>query len=157
MNEEKITWKQAVGRMWSRSFDFKGKSAKAEFWPCVAFQSIVFVISVLLLFVMYNFDMPYSIYVCLQVVDLLLIAYCLVSVIPCLSLTARRLRDAEKSVWWSVLVFVLGLGLVIVLVYCNLEVQEQRPLFGEGAESLFQPEKNEPATIYGPPSIFEEE
>lgn len=128
----------ALGKMWSNTFNYKGKSSRSEFWIPFLFHIFISIISFVLVFFSFRIGelafLP-------RILALVLSVYLLVSLIPWISLTVRRLRDAGKSVWWILLVFALGIGLIVLAVFCT-------------ASSIisFSPALNEPEIIYGPPA-----
>jgi len=47
-------------------------------------------------------------------------AYALAALIPCLSVSVRRLHDTNKSGWW-LLLCLIPLGGLVILVFCCIE------------------------------------
>ena len=77
--------------------------------------------------------------------------YLCFSVIPWISLTVRRLRDAGKSGWWTLLVLVVGIG---------AGNSSFNPVYNEveavyGPPEMFDPSLNEPEEVYGPPEMLD--
>ena len=145
-------------KLWTRIFDYKGKSTRKEY----LFQFILHVIIGLLaiacigssafslIFTGYNFDwhiqgLAKIIHYAFLVVSIPLMAYLIISIIPWISLTVRRLRDAGKSGWWTVLLLVFGVGHIFLFFLCSL---------ASTAVGIFNPIDNRPEAIYGPPEMF---
>ena len=134
----KTSFLGAWGKMWTNTFNYKGVASRSEYWIPVLFQTLIGFISIGLVIISFRVG---NIAVLSRIVSLVLSAYLLISLIPWISLTVRRLRDAGKSVWWIILVFVIGIGLIILALICT-------------ASSIvsFSPALNEPDIVYGPPA-----
>ena len=125
-------------------FDFRGRATRREFW---LFVLSVFVLKVLLTCFSFIFGggmpvlgfvetlptelMPSSIDAgiffsgLIGLVGLLLI-------IPTLSVTARRLRDAGRSPWWLLVYFIVTIGSLLSAVYfalSSITAADHTPLF----------------------------
>ena len=99
-------------QMFSRAFDFKGKSNLKEYWFAVLY-SLIFSICSVLIAIPFVIDWQVFYGVAISVSSL----YEIVVFIPMLALTIRRLHDANHSyraLLWLLLPFV---GTVIILVY----------------------------------------
>ena len=93
-------------------FDFSGRTSKLDFWLFLLF----FIIMYLLFWLLDHFfltsvvvlkDLPFGNFLPSGYVDgevgLLVLAYRPIMAVPTFSATVRRLRDAGKSGWWSLL------------------------------------------------------
>ena len=93
-------------------FDFSGRTSKLDFW----FFMLFFLIAYLLVWLVDHFfltpvvvlkDLPFGNLLPSGYFDgevgLLVLAYRPIMVVPTLSATVRRLRDAGKSGWWFLL------------------------------------------------------
>lgn len=136
--------------MWKRIFDYKGKSGKQEY----IVPLIVHIILGLLAFALAVGTLGLSlagvgkmVRIPLLVLTGILTAYLVLSIIPWISLTVRRLHDTGKSGWWTVLLLVVGIGTVIIIMLCSI---------GASVTAFFNPGDNEEPAVYGPPEIYEE-
>jgi uncharacterized membrane protein YhaH (DUF805 family) len=90
---------------WQRSFDYTGRSSRPAYWWFYLANLIVAVVLAIL--------STYS-----ELIAKLFSLYALASVVPCLPLTVRRLRDAGKPWPWifiGLIPFIGGIWLIILL------------------------------------------
>ena len=98
---------------WKSSFDFKGRTRRADFWLAIFANTIALFAFVVagLLFVMLVGDFatvaPFAI----------VVAYFIVTIVPSISIQVRRLRDAGFSPWFLLLTLVPYVGLVLFIMY----------------------------------------
>ena len=94
--------------MMSRAFDFSGKSSRVEYWV----SSIILGI---LVCIPYGFMMYYpnsrweNIYWIIVIIHF----------IPSLSLSMRRIRDANFSPWWVILHPIPLFSMVLIPILCH--------------------------------------
>lgn len=93
--------------------DFNGRARRKEFWMFVLFN-IIFAIVATMIDGGLGTNMaplPYG---------YIYIAYCLVTFIPGLAVSVRRLHDVGKSGWWIFIALVPLIGAIWLLVlYCT--------------------------------------
>lgn len=110
----------AFKSFWKNAFNFSGRATRSEYWLFIlANMIVVFILSFIMGigtainggkggFATLLFSIPYAI-------------YCVMAIIPCLSLNIRRLHDIGKSGWWylwcSLLSPICGIGGIIMLVF----------------------------------------
>lgn len=102
--------------MWqayARYFDFSGRSDRTEYWWfCFSFWLLVaggVLLDLAFLGSAVNaVGEPTGVFAPLAV---------LVSLIPCLAVTVRRLHDIERSGWWCLIGLIPVLGLIVMLVW----------------------------------------
>ncbi len=136
-------------KQWKRIFDYKGTSTLKEFIFPVIFNVILGVIDLILTFVAFNFAALYEgvLFYIFVIPASLITVYLILSIIPGISLTVRRLRAAGKSGWWALLLLVFGIGHAYLLVLCTA-------ITVSAGASSFSPFDNSPECIYGPPPEF---
>lgn len=83
-----------------RYADFEGRSTRKEFWM---FVLVYLIISVALNIL--HLGMVHGLFI-------------LVSLIPGISVTVRRLRDASFNVWWILLSLIPFVGGIILAIMC---------------------------------------
>ena len=98
--------------MWKRAFDFKGRSSKKEFIKAYLINEFLFLILAIL-----------AIYLCLisfftEWLFFIILAVFIISQFAVASLTVRRLHDAGKSGWWSLLSIIAVVGNIIIFIIC---------------------------------------
>lgn len=152
----KVNFFTAQLLLWKRIFDYKGTSDRKEYWFAFIFHVIIGVlvninitISFLLTFVNTKNGFSYQtadvakvFHYLFLILGVILLGYLVLSIIPWIALTVRRLRDAGKSAWLVLLLLVFGIGHVVLFVLCAA---------GSLTIGLFNPRLNSPAGIYGPP------
>ena len=93
--------------MWKNYFNFGGKTNVREFWMACLVHHLMFPLLIVL-----NFIFPFLI----SVFGLFTVIFPLISFVPFVALTVRRLRDAGYK-WTSILFAMIPLaGWIIVLV-----------------------------------------
>jgi uncharacterized membrane protein YhaH (DUF805 family) len=91
---------QAVGHFWSRFFDFRGQTSRAEFWWVMVFLFASWLIVLGIDVFFHVNDIELSVPVMTSFVATTV--WALVVALPTLSVVWRRLHDAGHSGWWSV-------------------------------------------------------
>lgn len=146
MNEDnKISLVNAYAGSWKRCFDYKGKSSKQEYWCVVVVDIVLAVVTAMLLIVGKAADIEV-----ITIVGMIFSVCLIVSMLPLLSLTIRRLHDTGKSGWWMFLIFVVLVGAIALMLMCSQQSEES-----ELAD--FAPVENIPVAVYGPPEMLEEQ
>lgn len=124
------------GQMWKRAFDFKGISSKYEYFGAFSVNATVFLILSAACFLC-RFENFFP------AVLIAISAYFLLSVIPFIALSVRRLHDIGKPGIQILPVFLLPIvGLIIVAAIC---------IFSNAAYYSI----NNAVAVYGPPEDFD--
>lgn len=155
--QESLSFREAYRRFWKRTFDYRGSSGREEYWIPVTFHIILLSLAVSLFFAGLYFDFS-------TLPAFVILAYLLVTLVPGISLTVRRLHDTGRKGVWAWLLLAVGAGTVIVLLLCSGAGSGFDP-FGNAPVSLygpppwesddFDPSRNETVALYGPPEWFE--
>lgn len=98
---------------WKRSFDYKGRSDRPDFWLFVLANLIISVVLLLLSNASTFFGWIYSL-------------WAIATIVPSISLSVRRLRDAGKD-WQWIFVGITGIGSLWLLY---LHTLPSTPLLG---------------------------
>lgn len=135
--------------MWKHTFDYKGKSTRKEFW-------IPFAINAGLALILLVFTVLKIIFSTLIYPIIIISAVLVLSVVPFISLTVRRLHDTGRSGWWYCLIFGFGVGAIILLMMCASVLQAFNPDTNIGGcvyepPDYYEPGNNTNAPVYGPP------
>lgn len=142
--------------MWKRTFDYKGKSSRTEFWIPFAINAVLALILLVLTVLKIIFNILFYPIIIISAVLIL-------SAIPFISLTVRRLHDTGRSGWWYCLIFGFGVGAIILLMMCASALQAFNPDANIGGcvygpPEYYEPGNNTNAPVYGPPQeIFTED
>lgn len=91
-----MEFKQAVKSGFNNYATFSGRASRSEYWYFNIFISIIFIVA--------NIVMKESALILVPIILFL----------PSLSLTVRRFRDVEKSVWWVLLNYTSILILTLI-------------------------------------------
>ena len=181
-------------RLWAGIFNYKGTSTRKEYWFAFLFHAILGVLAffgMLLssgIFLLQEFVdesiLLNIIHFILLIPAVLIIIYLVLSIIPWIALTVRRLRDAGKSGWWTILLLFVGIGHIILLILCALgsavagvaffaanniqpsvygppewydpSYNQNDDVYGPPGPDIFNPDDNETPAVYGPPEWFDD-
>lgn len=101
-------------QMFTRAFDFKGRSTVREFWMAMLFNLVA---DAFFAIVALPFIGDLNIYVIAY--DSLVVLYCFLALVPTLSLTIRRLRDTGRSGWNMLLALLFPIGFAVLIMYLS--------------------------------------
>jgi uncharacterized membrane protein YhaH (DUF805 family) len=91
--------------------DFSGRATRTQYWMFVLFYTIVYIVfAVIDSFIL---GMP-----------VLSGIFWLASIVPSLSIGARRLHDIGKSGWWLLIAFLPLIGAIVLLVFFVMDSVE---------------------------------
>ena len=94
---------------WTKAFDFKGRSTRSQFWLAYLANILIYILLLILVGISGELDNPglfFSIYN----------LYILVTIIPNLSITIRRVRDMGKGWPWIFINLIPIVGAIWFLV-----------------------------------------
>ena len=195
MERKDANFFSAQTRLWAGIFNYKGTSTRKEYWFAFLFHAILGILAffgMLLSLGIFLLQDVLDAYVLLTVIHYILLVpavlifiYLVISIIPWIALTVRRLRDAGKSGWWTILLLFVGIGHVILLFLCALgstvagvaffaannrqpavygppdwfdpSYNQNNDVYGPPSPDDFDPYNNEPQTEYGPPVWFDDD
>ena len=109
---------QAVSTVFSKYATFSGRARRSEYWWWVLFTILVTTIAFILDAVLKINTIEGSGGVKFGWIYLVV---SLVLIIPSIAVTIRRLHDAGHSGWWWLLVFVCGIGGIIILIFTLMD------------------------------------
>lgn len=113
---------------WKKAGRFDERSTRSEYW---------FFVSVNYVLLMIVAALDYSKTTSTQTTSIILFAFLIVTFVPTLAVTIRRLRDAGKSsghVFWF---FLPGIGAPILFALCLLPSERGRNRFGDNPFGQF--------------------
>jgi len=114
-----------VFRRWR---DFSGRSSRREYWMFTLVLIIIAFVLGILDGVMLGV-MGYTLNEAETQLFTLGNAYSLVTLIPSISVSVRRLHDIDKSGWWLLLVFT-GIGILLIIYWACLGSGEDENRYG---------------------------
>ena len=103
--------------------DFSGRASRKEYWM---FTLIHFIISLLIGFVA-------GFIAGLTGIELFIYTgfiYALAVLIPCITVSVRRLHDIGKSGWWLLVAFVPFIGGIVLLIFALIPSEEGSNAYG---------------------------
>jgi uncharacterized membrane protein YhaH (DUF805 family) len=106
-----MNFKQAVCSAFSRYADFSGRASRSEYWYFCLF---IVIASVVLQTWSRMGDNPPNL-----IALTLLFVFSLAILLPCYSISARRLHDIDRAGWWVLLSFVPIVGLIVFVWACQ--------------------------------------
>jgi len=101
-----MTFTESIQTCFSKYADFNGRASKSEFWWWVLFVFLATIAANIL-----N--------------DKLGILISLVTLLPNIAVTARRLHDTNRSGWWQLIGIIPVIGWIIMIVWCVQEPVSQ--------------------------------
>ena len=129
--QKKIRFGQAYLSFWKQCFNFRGTTGFREYWLVTGFHlGLTFLALVYYVIGETNDWLSLPLWI--------LLVYLLISLVPFVALTVRRLRDTGLSGLWAVLLLFVGAGTCVVLALC-------------ASGSGFAPWYNTAVALYGPP------
>jgi len=114
-----------VFRRWR---DFSGRSSRREYWMFTLVLIIIAFVLGILDGVMLGV-MGYTLNEAETQLFTLGNAYSLVTLIPSISVSVRRLHDIDKSGWWLLLVFT-GIGILLIIYWACLGSDKDENRYG---------------------------
>lgn len=96
-----INFSGAIKRGFQKYFIFSGQASRKEFWCWIGFMFILLMVSWLLRLLTYQ----------------LTVFAVLFTIVPTLSVTARRLHDAGHTAWWIPINFIPGIGMIFLIIF----------------------------------------
>lgn len=129
--------------LWQNIFNYVGTASIGEYWTGAVLLIGANVLCVTFAILSAFVGKRISPLMIVSAIVFLLIA--VVSFVPFVSLTVRRLHAVSKSGWWAGLLMFVGVGLIILMIMCS----------GSSTMGSFIPGSNFIGCVYGPPSYFE--
>ena len=102
---------EAFKLFFSRTFDFKGRSSRREFWLGVLPNAIIMLVLIgLLLFSLLGFGETINRFSIFMIV--LFALFCVIELLPSISLIFRRMHDIGLNGWYINVLFIPVVGFV---------------------------------------------
>jgi uncharacterized membrane protein YhaH (DUF805 family) len=98
--------------------DFNGRAARAEFWPFVAAIYALIALVLLVAFAVGGFSLDGFLAVYFHISPWLSL-FVLIILLPLLAVTTRRLHDPDRTGWWLIAPYVVGVAAYIVALIVN--------------------------------------
>jgi len=116
-----MNFAQAIRICYQKFADFKGRASRSEFWYFYLFVFLVNIIAVVL---------------ALQITSIFVvwIIFTLISFVPALAVTARRLHDIGRTGWWQILAYIPYVGIIasiVLIVFWCTEGEKKKNIYGK--------------------------
>lgn len=112
---------EAVKVCFSKYVTFSGRARRAEYWWFTLFLVIISVVLVGIDIAVMGANYTFGI------ADL----WSLVTILPSLAVTSRRLHDTDRSAWWMLLFLIPLIGAIILIVWLATKGTAGSNRFGE--------------------------
>ncbi len=121
-NALSMTTLEAFKLFFTRSFDFEGRSSRREFWLGVLPNAVIMLAIIgLLLYSILGITPPINTFSIIMITALCL--FCLIELVPSVSLIVRRMHDIGRSGYYIFVLFIPVLGFIWYLYLVTREGQ----------------------------------
>lgn len=93
----------AIKTCFGKFATFEGRAARSEYWYFILFMMLTSVVL--------------GMVDAITGIGVLSMIFSLVTLIPSLAVSARRLHDTDRSGWWYLLIFVPIVGVIVLLIW----------------------------------------
>lgn len=104
--------------------DFSGRARRKEYWM---FSLFTVIISIFLSVIDVSFGMTFG---SDDSYGFLSALYAVATFLPGLGVTVRRLHDTDRSGWWSLIIFIPLIGIIVLLIFMCLDSTPHENRFG---------------------------
>ena len=118
---------ESIQTCYKKTFNFKGRASKSEFWWFYLYDGIIYVAGEMLLKTDSNENLIYSEGV--VALGLILTVLFFINLIPAAAVGVRRLHDTNRSGWWYLL-FIVPLITLVGLYFCTNDGSKDKNRFG---------------------------
>ena len=122
---------ESIQTCYKKTFNFKGRASKSEFWWFYLYDGIIYVAGEMLLKTDSNENLIYSEGV--VALGLILTVLFFINLIPAAAVGVRRLHDTNRSGWWYLL-FIVPLITLVGLYFCTNDGSKDKNRFGSKPE-----------------------
>lgn len=128
-NNKSMNLSKGFKLFWARTFDFRGRSSRSEFWWGVLGNALIMAALLILLVVSLTcFDQPINDFSAFMIA--LFSLFCMIELLPSIALIVRRMHDIGRSGYY---IFVLFIPVIGFLWYLYLVT---RPSVTQSTRSL---------------------
>ncbi|PHZ85670.1 DUF805 domain-containing protein [Paremcibacter congregatus] len=113
-----MEFSEAVKSVFSKFATFSGRAARSEYWY---FQLFIFLVQIAITIL--TMVVPF--------LALLSLIFALITILPGLAVSVRRLHDKNKSGWWLLLCFIPLVGAIILLIWFAMAGTEGPNEYGD--------------------------
>ena len=121
-------------KVFKQYFDFSGRARRKEFWMFTLFH-FIFLFSAGFIIFSITGDM-YKDTETNYVFVFVICTYLLVSIIPSIAVTVRRLHDSGKSGWWYLISIIPYLGWFVLMIFTCLDGDRRPNKWGDNPKGI---------------------
>lgn len=123
---------------WKNAFNFKGRTRRSDYWHAYAINNIA------IPFIMWflNFTGNDTVQ---MVTAIIYYIHTIITLIPYLSITIRRLHDVGKDTYYFLIFFLPVVGQVIIFINLLKDSVKETNRYGESPKYIPEPEKAKPS------------
>lgn len=128
-----MTFTESIKSLYHNYTQFDGRSSRSAYWWVVLYQAIVVLPLAFLLGVGVGMGSKAVVIIC----GLLLSAFVLANIVPCIALAVRRLHDTGRSGWWYLVSLIPYIGSLWFTVLSLLPSTPEPNLYGEHPDDIY--------------------
>ncbi|AZS49622.1 DUF805 domain-containing protein [Entomomonas moraniae] len=110
--------------------DFSGRARRMEYWMFNLFNIIILTVLFILMFAFVD-GQTQQFTTMSAIFGIILVIYCLGTILPSIAVTVRRLHDTDRSGAWFFINFVPYIGGLVLLIFMCLNGTPGSNRFGE--------------------------
>ena len=122
---------ESIQTCYKKTFNFKGRASKSEFWWFYLYDAIIYVAGEMAWKTDSNDNYIYSDGIVTLGIILTILFF--INVIPAAAVGVRRLHDTNRSGWWYLL-FAVPLIILVGLYFCTNDGSKGQNRFGSKPE-----------------------
>jgi len=126
---------EAVRSFWSNYANFKGRARRSEYWFISLFLFLTNLAVAIIDFVLLGSDVDR--FIANGGGGIVGLIWILATIVPALSVLARRLHDTNRSGWWMLIGFVPVVGAIVLLVFTVTESGSSQNKYGTSPKAGF--------------------
>jgi uncharacterized membrane protein YhaH (DUF805 family) len=126
---------EAVRSFWSNYANFKGRARRSEYWFISLFLFLTNLAVAIIDFVLLGSDVDR--FIANGGGGIVGLIWIFATIIPALSVLARRLHDTNRSGWWMLIGFVPLVGGIVLLVFTVTDSGSSQNKYGASPKAGF--------------------
>lgn len=137
----KATFSSSFKSFYKKYADFSGRSTRSEYWYAVFANTLIILLlqmSILpagIFFAIYS-AIPKGMLIAAIVGESLCVIYALVSFIPGIAVSVRRLHDIDRSGWNLIWALIPAIGTILLFVYLLTDSEAEENRYGKNPKEF---------------------
>jgi uncharacterized membrane protein YhaH (DUF805 family) len=117
-------------------YNFSGRARRKEYWMFMLFHYLIVFTLVMVFALIAEINATEYEYDSFSFGSVTIIVYLLVTLIPCIAVTVRRLHDTGKSGWLYLLNLIPYIGRFIILIFTCIEGDKKQNKWGGNPKGM---------------------